>query len=351
MAKKDEAAQSTTLDHITNLLTASSGIAIDWDDFSACIADREGAQMAAMKARVGEEKFFGCHAWLNIRFFFITNFRKVIIENHQKRTDLEPFFDQILKFYRFSSFLRAFGPKFIIFPEVPSDCFVQPWCHAHLALKSEKLVAEILQQEEIKASTSNMSLFPINPYTKSSTTKTATALHAIRKLLSDKHSNLTYNVSGDVTHDIKILSGGGDRFGALSVNACLMLSQRSKTIEYLDTISSTGIVDTVMTYLKTPWFWICLALYSVTGYEFTLFLMKKLNLKLDNKILTSFFGDERYVFDKEAKADSYNEITAWMKTFTTGYEFKNLCQNRDFFNIKTLPVGCPEAGQVGCRHK
>ena len=64
-------------------------------------------------------------AWLNKRFFFITNFRKVIIENHQKGVDFEPFFDQILKFHRFSSFLRAFGPKFIIFPpEVPSGSSV-----------------------------------------------------------------------------------------------------------------------------------------------------------------------------------------------------------------------------------
>ena len=61
------------------------------------------------------------NAWLNKRFFFITNFRKIIIENHPKGVDFEPFFDQILKFHRFSSFLRAFGSKFIISPpEVPS---------------------------------------------------------------------------------------------------------------------------------------------------------------------------------------------------------------------------------------
>ena len=64
-------------------------------------------------------------AWLNKRFFFITNFRKVIIKTHQKGVDFEAFFDETLKFHRFSSFLRAFGPKFIIFPpEVPSGSSV-----------------------------------------------------------------------------------------------------------------------------------------------------------------------------------------------------------------------------------
>ena len=61
MAKKDEQAQSNTLDHMKNLLSSTSNREIDWDDFSAFVGDREGAQMAAMQEKGGEGKFFGCH--------------------------------------------------------------------------------------------------------------------------------------------------------------------------------------------------------------------------------------------------------------------------------------------------
>ena len=271
LAKKDEASQTNAFVHVTNLLSAvlPEGENIDWDDFTAFMGDREGAQMAAAKNVVGDDRFFGCHA--------------------------------------------------------------------HLCLKSEKLVAEVLQNEEVKAVTAGTSLYPINTYTKSSSTKTVTILHAFRKLLSPNFSNLTYNVSGDVTHDIKILSAGGDRFGATSVNSCLILEQREVIDSYLETITRTGIVETVSSYCLTPWFWICLALYAITGYEFTIHLMKKLNLKIDNKILTKFFGDERYVYDKEAKADSYNAITEWMKEFSSGdFKFKGFCQIVYFIHSKTF---------------
>ena len=197
-------------------------------------------------------------------------------------------------------------------------------CHAHLTLKSEKLVAEVLQTEEVKAATSKLSLYPMNSYLKSNTTKTVTIMHAYRKLLSTSFSNLTYNVSGDITHDIKIISAGSDRFGATSTNATLLLMQRDKISDYLETITATGIVEAVSSYNRCPWLWVACGLYAVSAYEFTIYLMKKLNLKIDNSILVSFFGDDRFQFDKDDKGCSYNEITRWMQSFKPGYEFKNV---------------------------
>ena len=257
MAMKDENAQSFTLDHIKNLLSSTIPTEINWDHFSAFCADREGAQMAAMKEKLGDDKFYGCHA--------------------------------------------------------------------HLCLKSEKLVAETLQAEELKASTSGLSLYPVNSYTKSNTNKTTTVMYAFRKLMSTQFSNLTYNVSGDITQDIKLISAGGDRFGATSVNSALILKQRNKIVEYLGTITATGIVEVVLSYCKSSWFWVCLAIYASTGYEFTIFLMKKLNLKIDNRILVDFYGDDRFEYDSKAKACSYNEITEWMRSFKGDtYEFKRM---------------------------